>query len=589
MATEVTDPDLLAQLNGQSSARQEITDPAILSQLNGEQQSPPSSGFDNFLRQTALQGRAAAQGVVGALTLPQTLMTGAQNLIPWSANKLLGTNYPLRSTPAQAFSQGLTLAGAPVPQSSGEQLASAATSGVTGALSGAGVAGMAGGAALRAGASGLTGGLSQESARQIGLPPWMQFGAGILGGQIPAATESFGRTFGDLIAPVTAGGQARAAGTLLNAQASNPGQAMQNLDASSPIVADSMPTMGSASQDIGLLSVEKAMRGKNPAPFGERLGDQNTARQAELSTMAGTPADIAAAAASRDAQTSATREAAFANASPADVTPVLAKINSVLAGPVGKRDIASQALTWLKGKLVDADGNPETDAQNLYAVRQDINDAIAGKLGGDQSKFRLAQGQLLQARGDLDNAIETAAPGFKGYLSQYAALSKPINRMESLQDLQQSSNLTAADVKTGQYFMSPAGFSRGLDKLKGDPFSGVQDEHLTRLEALRRDLQNSQAIASPSLRAIGSDTFQNLSLSQSLGSGMLTKPIAKVLEVPYRLAGADSGVNEQLMGAMLDPKRAAALMRAAAVARPEMSFRPYDVGTLFGTGLPGQR
>ncbi len=107
MATEVTDPDLLAQLNGTQSNRQEVTDPAVLAQLNGQQQAQPSSGFDNFLRQTALQGRAAAQGAVGALTLPATAMTGAQNLVPWLANKLTGTNYPLAINPGSGVLAGL--------------------------------------------------------------------------------------------------------------------------------------------------------------------------------------------------------------------------------------------------------------------------------------------------------------------------------------------------------------------------------------------------------------------------------------------------------------------------------------------------
>ena len=396
----------------------------------------------------------------------------------------------------------------------------------------------------------------------------------------PQLLRAPGRTLGDLVAPITASGQQRAVGTLLNQQATDPNQAIQNLQGAGPIVPNSFPTAGPASQDIGLLGIDKAMRGRSPAAFGERISAQNAARQTELGALAGTEGDISAAEAARDSQTTALREAAFQNASPADVTPVIGKIDSTLAGPIGKRDIASQALNWLKAKLVDGNGNPETDPQNLYAVRQDVNDAIAGKLGGEQSKFRLAKSQLLQIRAELDNAIETAAPGFKNYLSQYSALSKPIDQMTSLQGLQQSANTTAADMTTGLPFLSPASFSRGLDKVNADPFSGVNAPTLTRLETLRKDLQNSQAVNSPLLRAPGSDTFQNLSLNQNLGS--MARFGAKPLEMLYKLAGSDSAINDQLTEAMLNPQRAATLMQKASVPRPDFNFRPYDLGTFFG-------
>jgi hypothetical protein len=46
--------------------------------------------------------------------------------------------------------------------------------------------------------------------------------------------------------------------------------------------------------------------------------------------------------------------------------------------------------------------------------------------------------------------------------------------MQALQDFQGKVNLTAADPSTGQYFLSPAGFNRGLAALKEDPSLGVE-------------------------------------------------------------------------------------------------------------------
>jgi hypothetical protein len=523
----------------------------------------------SWLRQLALGGRAAAEGVTGALTLPLTGMTALRNTAPYIANTFFGGHYPYATAPSTAIKTVLDKAGAPNPETPKEQLISALTRGTTGALTMApeGVPN-----AIRAGLSGLTGAGSAEGARQMGLPAWAQVGAGVIGGQAPAAIEGLGSTLWDIAKPLTSAGQRQIAGNVLNEQSSDPQSAIAGLQNNQSIVPGSMPTAGSASGDIGIMGLERGLRGRDTSAFGEQLSQQNAARQTELGSMAGTPADITAAEQARDAATNASRAAAFANAKPADINPVLGKINVILRSPVGKRDIPSQALTWLKGKLVDDQGNPETNPENLYAVRQDINDAIAGKLGGDQSKFKLAQGQLIQVRGELDNAIDAAAPGFKNYLQQYAQLSQPINRMESLQALQSRANTTAADPVTGEYLLSPSNFSRGLDELKQQPFNGLNSSDVTRLEAIRKDLQNSQAINSPLVKSPGSDTFSNFAVSNKLLS-----PLNKL----YAPFGVDRKVVEQLTEALRNPPTAASLMQQSAAAKP-FSFRPYDIGTVAG-------
>src|ERR1019366_9301275 len=120
--------DYIRSVDGSQSQAAPASSP---NQAPAPQPSQPS-GFDNFLRQTALTGRAAAQGVVGALTLPDTVFQGEMNLGAKGINKLLGTNlqtdYPNLS---ERFSNALTSAGAPVPETGGEQLGSTAVSGLT--------------------------------------------------------------------------------------------------------------------------------------------------------------------------------------------------------------------------------------------------------------------------------------------------------------------------------------------------------------------------------------------------------------------------------------------------------------------------
>jgi hypothetical protein len=571
---------------------------------------PQLSLKDQLLRKIALGGRSAAEGVMSTFALPVDAAVMGGNLLQHGVNRVFGTNLGDYPTFASRFSQSLTDAGAPTPQTPGEQMGSAVTRGVTGALTGGGLLSPATAAtapnAIRAGLSGATGAAASEGTRQAGYGPGAQIIAGLAGGLTPGSIEEVARGAGRLAAgavrPLTAAGQQRMAGGVLTNQATNPQSAITNLETAQPIVPGSLRNTGEASQDTGLMGVEKSLRSSNSAPFAGRLSEQNAARQTELSRLAGTDADIAAAQEAREAQTDALREAAFTNAGRADVTPVIQKIDTTLAGPIGKRDIASQALNWLRNKLVDGDGNVETDPESLYAIRQDINDAIGGKLGGDQAKFKLASGQLIQTRNVLDTAINEAAPGFKNYLTQYAALSKPINRMTLLQELQQKATTTGFDPIGQQYFLSPGAYSRALTNAQADRLTPLTADQTQRLEALRRDLENSQAVNGPLLKAPGSDTVQNLSMAQALGSGPLSALLhakAPYLGWLYNMAGSDKRVQQLLTQAMLDPKMAALLMRNAAAARAATSLEGRQLipvsGGILGTlasqpsGNPGSQ
>lgn len=550
----------------------------------------PLSGFDNFLRQTALTGRAAAEGVVNTFALPQTIQNWEMNKLAQGSNAVFGTKFHT-DTPsvAEDFSNLMTDAGAYTPQTKGEQFSSAVTRGVTGALTGYGAIGALGGDAstvpntIRAGASGLTGSAASEGARQAGAPPWLQFTAGLAGGQVPAFLESTGNTVRDLMSPLTSSGQARLAGNVLSEQAQDPNAAIRNLQNSQPLVPGSMPTSGPASQDLGLLGVEKAMRGRSPVSFAERMSQQNAARQSELTDLAGTPNDLKAAIAARGKATGPLYASAAQDSAPIDNEMIALMQRPSMQAAIAK----AQGLAAEKGQAFGISstgpGGPmNLSGQDLQRVKMALDDmkttAFTQGIGSHQASA------MQDTLDSLKNWMQRNVPSQRAADAAFQVASGPINRMQTLQELQKGSNLTAADVQTGQYFMSPAGFSRGLDAVKEDPFSGVGAGDLTRLEAIRKDLQNSQAINGPALKAPGSDTFQNLAMSQSLGSfGNLVKPLSWL----YQKAGVDSGVNEQLANAMLDPQTAVRLMQQSQ-ARTPFNFRPYDIGTLFGAGLPGQ-
>jgi hypothetical protein len=530
----------------------------------------------DWLRQIALTGRNVGEGVVGALAAPNDLGVITRNWMRKGINKL-GGDFEMEPTYMQGFSQAMTDLGAPVPETKGEEFAAAGIKGVTGALTGGGGLGQIGtlGAGARMATAGATGGLASEGAKQAGLGPGWQFAAGLAGGMLPAAGEELvrlaGTTASNVVRPMTKAGQQEIGARILREQADDPAAAAAKLDAAAPIVPGSPRTSGEASGDIGILRLEKGVRGKEPAPFGQRLSEQNAARQAELTALGGAPKDIAAAAAARDATTGPMRTAALGPAgqkvAPAD--QVHAKIDSILASPVGKRETVSSSLGWAKKLIGD-----ETDPVALYEIRKDLQLAQRGKLqpssatAPNASTLALARGELGDVVKSLDDAIESVAPGFKAYLQRHSDMSKPIDQMKVIQEIQRRAQLTSADITTGQNFMGNAPFARALDAAVQKNGAKLTQDQVQRLEAIRTDLQYGQAINSPLIKAAGSDTFQNLSIAQVIGAAPTNvhpalRVLAKPLDWMYRIGGTDEAVNAILVDAMLDPKLAAAMLRQA--------------------------
>lgn len=534
-------------------------------------------------RQVALAGRAVGEGVLGGIggmveqfgkvgtggnVVDEALMryTGKNRMQHDIAkfNETFGTSIPEAGSIPELLSSLLTKAGAPVPETRGEQLGSAAIRGASGALAlgGGGVPN-----AVRAGISGATGAGASEYVRQEGGGPVAQTVAGLVGSLAPAAVETIATKAVDFARPLTRSGQKTIAGNTLARAATDPLKAQANLERAEEIIPGSARTSGAASEDVGLLALEKGVKGQNTGEFGQRVSEQNAARQGALSRIAGTADDIAAAKAARDTTTGAMRESAFRRAASVDASPVAGKIDEILSSPSGKREAVASALNWAKSRL---DG--ETDARSLYEIRKDLQLAMRGKLQPTSANAPNAS-TLGQARGELgtvvkalDDAIEEAAPGFKAYLERYGELSKPIDQMKVLQEIQRRSQSTQADIITGEQFLSPSGLKRALDSALQKSGKDLTEEQIQTLRAIKTDLDMGQAINSSLVKAPGSDTYQNLSIAQLIGSGKFgTHPFVRALSTPIQwlYKGSDKNISEILANAMLDPKMAALLLKRA--------------------------
>lgn len=386
-------------------------------------------------------------------------------------------------------------------------------------------------------AQGAEGAALTSSASDAPLPEQLAEGAagGAIMGQATPAVRAGGKwvggVFHDLTKPLTAGGRGEMVDRLLG-----------EVKGAAPLVVDdrelvpgSQPTLGPASANAGVATVERNARA-NPRlaeRFAERDAQNNRARLDFLDRLRGDDDSITDLKDTREAATKTARETALASQSaPADIAPVVAKIDAILAGPEGKRSEVVKALNAVKDNLYDAGGKPETDASMLYGVRKDLNDLLDPRASSDRKGAQLASSQLQDVRGELDKAIEAVAPGFKDYLKTYAEHSRPIDEQNFLQSQK------LVDSK-GMVTLSRV--QSTLDRIDGwrrkpgaNPAKSISDDTYKALTDLRDDLKRAGQIDLGKAR--GSDTHQNfvtgniadrMSVPLSLGAGVLThNPLA---------------------------------------------------------------
>lgn len=290
--------------------------------------------------------------------------------------------------------------------------------------------------------------------------------------------------------------------------AASGGRTAANFD---EIIPGSRPTLAQATGNAGIAALERAAISRSPNAFNELQQANNAARMDFFNGLRGNTQTLDQAIAQREETAIPMLKEALAGARPANANPVVAEIDSILASPDGKRAAVRSALGNVKQNIHDASGNLETDVAQLYGVRKSINDQLERVAGKDQSEAQQASKELLQVKAALDKSIEQAAPGFKDYLKQYSALSKPVTSQSYLQGLeltdQTSSALTLSKVKAAISKIEKARKGPGASEAKD-----LSDDQLNGLKALHADLQREANSAKGMAR--GSNTFQNLATNQ---------------------------------------------------------------------------
>jgi soluble lytic murein transglycosylase-like protein len=291
------------------------------------------------------------------------------------------------------------------------------------------------------------------------------------------------------------------------------------------------PSLAQVTGNPGIATLERAVQSQSPQAFAQQWAGNDAVRNQVISVLTGQPGDIEAAENARDALTSQARNAAFADAKPVDAQPVVDQVQQLIAQNAGRPTVQGplqQVLNQLVQKVPDPTVNPATglptpgatieqpisDPATLYNVRKYIGDIVSPKVAGTAQDGRAAAAQLLTLKPVLDDTIESGAPGYQAYISQFDQLSQPIDGMRALQAL----NLTDANGNTTLAKLDNA--VKSLTKQQNAPGYKMADsitpEQMQQLMLLRDNMR--QAGQSSLGRTLGSNTFQNFATNNLINA-----------------------------------------------------------------------
>ncbi len=200
------------------------------------------------------------------------------------------------------------------------------------------------------------------------------------------------------------------------------------------IVPGNMPTAGQAitqavkpGQSYGgqIVKLEKELS-KTPitgSPLRARYSQQAQGRQNVINAIAGTEDNMAKAIAAREAATAPLYKAVEQSAAKVDITPVLSKIDDILAKNPNRKSVTTP-LSSIRAALVDGDNSP----QAISSLRGEVKDLMGKITPGGQKEYNV--GALNEIKNLLDKQITSAERSYGLAQQAYKSGSVPINRME---------------------------------------------------------------------------------------------------------------------------------------------------------------
>lgn len=491
----------------------------------------------------------------------------------------------------------------------------------------------------------VVGPLAGEGARQAGAGPVVQTGVEIgaqmlvpgddaimsmaervkregvrgAGRNTPLAAAAGGakRRASGVFEPFTPEGRERAVGRVLYESASDPDGAVARMAAAPKLVPGSAPTAGQAAGDVGLLSLENSLDTPLFDPrksLAIRRLDQNAAQRAALERIGGRPGMADRIAELRDKWASAKVPQVFGEArdmglgtSPLDA--IDQQIASTLKRPIGDREPVQKALDYIQGRLdtIRDDGQSIVDSERLYSIRQDVAQALEGRLRGAQARdasaidpdtFRAARSQVVEVLRKMDEAIEAGAPGFQAYMQRYARMSRAGEGASVLGTIRERAlSSSATDPRTAEPLIQTAGLARAAASLSSEAGRALPRFQQDMLERIEQDMRRGAAGQSAAVRGPGSDTFQKIggnitvaniigrALGQGVGQDQKLTPV--INRFRWLLETPEEETKALLVRAMLDPELASKLLKQASEESVKEAAEALQRKAALG-GLAGQ-
>jgi hypothetical protein len=431
-------------------------------------------------------------------------------------------------------------------------------------------------------------------------------GGAAIGGAIPLAAQGVmaGKA---LFEPFYQKGQEAIIGRALNTAAGQESpQIAQALQQVRQIVPGSQPTVGQASQNAGLASLERsagAILPEGTNNFAKRAIEQNAARGTALGTVAKDENAMAAAIQARKAATAGLLNRVEESEAIVDPSRTVELIDSLIKRSPGRTKLTS-TLEKVKKSLFEEmpvegvdlpDGTPLLDiakaavkpdyqlrsnvSQLYQGARKNLTDLLHEK-AGDGSKLNEAiSRELTVVMKSLDHQINKAEPAYGQFMQKYAEASKPINQMQIGQEIQKKATNAVGQVqlnplaaalsdKTAQ---RATGFKRAT--LEGT----MTPEQMNTLNSVKEDLIR-QVQANNMAGTAGSDTVKKLAYSNLIdraGVPTFLREFAPTQTTGNLLArGADSiygkanrDLQQKLADTLLDPQEAGRMMRQVGPSR----------------------
>lgn len=428
-------------------------------------------------------------------------------------------------------------------------------------------------------AAGFASGAAQGAVQPVGTDDSRTLNSltgGIGGALVPTAGLMVG-VGREMFRPATQAGREVIVGRAINRAAGpNASAVQQRLTQARELVPGAMPTVGDVAESGGVAALQRGASAVDPELYAAREVAKLDAWRAALSDIAGDSGKKAAANSARDSATKALYSQADMGFAPVDpmFTGLLQRPAVRTAVATAQKNAKNSGLDDIFFR--DAKGAPVgLLGQGGHFIKKALDDASDAAMRAGKKE---ASRGVLSTRDEFINWLEGHIPEYGVARQEFARLSQPINQMEVGDELLKALNPASVQfgrmggMKAETFSGAVANAPKTIKTATGQNAKALSDvltpAQAQTVDGVARDVArtlNAQNLG----RGVGSNTAQNLGMSNLLEAsglpmGILNAPIVgPAMGALGKIAPSEQALKGLLAEAMLDPKKAAALMKAA--------------------------